>query len=156
MGAIGNDGAYFRHALARVVPALDETAQIKEAVTEFNNRFMDIYASQGAKRAVDTVPATVGMRHRLFKDAGFLWMGGRVLVYDIASLVIQSVKQDGPSSATVVVKEEWNFQYKNDKSWQSIADVRGTGALYRYKMVKQGGRWLVQKYEPVREGKKGA
>lgn len=125
-------------------------------MTEFNNRLMDIYASQGSQRAVETVPATVGMRHRLFKDAGFLWLGGRVLVYDIASLEITSVRQDGPASATVLVKEEWNFQYKNDKSWQSIADVRGTGSLFRYTLVKQGGRWLVQKYQPAREAKKGA
>lgn len=117
---------------------------------------MDIYASQGDKRALGTVPATVGMRHRLVKDAGFLWIGERVLVYDIASLDFRSVKRDGPVSATVIASEEWNYQYKNDKSWQQIADVRGTGSLVRYKLVKQHGQWLVQKCEPVKEEKKGA
>lgn len=154
-GLACNDAPYFRYAFSRLLPGLGESAAIETAVTDFNNRLMDIYASQGNKRAVETVPATVGMRHRLFKDAGFLWMGGRVLVYDIASLEIKSVTMNGPVSATVLASEEWNYQYKNDSSWKSIAEVRGTGSLFRYQLVRQGGRWLVQKYEPVREVKKG-
>lgn len=156
VGLLSGDAPYFRFALSRALPALDESAEIKAAVTDFNNRFMDIYASQGARSGIEETPATVGMRHRLVKDAGFLQMGERLLIYDIASLEIRNVKRDGPVSATVVAVEEWNFQYKNDKSWQHLADVRGTGALYRYTLVKQRGRWLVQKYEPVREGKSGA
>lgn len=156
VGLLSGDAPYFRFALSRALPALDETAEIKAAVTDFNNRFMDIYASQGAQRGIDHAPATVGMRHRLIKDAGFLQMGERVLIYDIAALEIRSVKRDGPVGATVVAAEDWNYQYKNDKSWQHLADVHGTGALYRYTLVQQQGDWLVQKYEPVREGKGGA
>jgi hypothetical protein len=155
VGLLSGEAAYFRYLLAKAIPALDESDGIKAAVTEFNNRFMDIYASQGNKRGVGAVPATVGIRHTLVKDAGSLWMGGRVLVYDIASLDFRSVKREGPLSATVLVNEEWNYQYKDEKSWKNVGDVHGTGSLYRYRMVKQGGTWLVQKSEPVREAKKG-
>lgn len=154
-GAIG-DSAYFRYGFARVVPALDETAQIKAAVTEFNNRLMDIYASEANKKAVFQIPATTAMRHRLVADAGFIGMGGRVLIWDIASLEVKSVKVESPGAATVIANEEWNYQYKSDRNYRNVADVHGTGGLYRYVVVKKGGKWLVHKYEPVREGKKGA
>lgn len=154
VGLASGDGPYFRYPLAKAIPALDETDQIKAAVTEFNNRFMDIYASQANKRGVGAVPATVGVRHSLVKDAGSLWMGGRVLVYDIASLDFRSVKREGALTATVLVSEEWNYQYKDEKSWKDIGDVHGTGSLFRYQLVKQGGKWLVQKSEPARETKK--
>lgn len=148
------DGAYFRYLVGKAVPALDESDRIKAAVTEFNNRFMDIYASQGSKRGIGAVPATVGIRHSLVTDAGSLWMGGQVLVYDIASLDFRSVKQEGPLSATVLVKEEWNYQYKDGKSYKDVGQLHGTGALLRYGLVQQGGKWLVQRYEPVREADK--
>ena len=149
------DGAYIRYLVGKAVPALDESERIKAAVTEFNNRFMDIYASQGAKRGIGAVPATVAMRHSLVTDSGSLWAGGKVLVYDIASLDFRSVQQDGPLSATVLVKEEWNYQYKDGKTYKEIGEVHGTGSLMRYRMVRQGGAWLVQKSEPVREAAKG-
>ncbi|WP_239027833.1 hypothetical protein [Geomonas subterranea] len=149
------DGAYFRYILGKVVPALDESERIKAAVTEFNNRFMDIYASQGNKRGIGAVPATVGMRHHLVTDAGALWVGGQVLVYDIASLEVRRVQQDGPLSATVLVKEEWNYQYKDGKSYKDVGQVHGTGSLLRYRLLQQGGKWLVQKCEPVRESDNG-
>lgn len=149
------DGAYFRYLLAKAVPSLGESGRIKAAVTEYNNRFMDIYASQGNKRGIGAVPATVGMRHSLVKDAGSLWMGGQVLVYDIASLDFRSIKQDRPLSATVLVKEEWNYQYKDGKSYKDAGKVHGTGSLLRYRLQQQGGKWLVQKCEPVRESDKG-
>lgn len=155
VGLASGDAPYFRYLLTKAIPALDENNQIKAAVTEFNNRFMDIYASQANKRGIGAVAATMGIRHSLVKDAGSLWMGGRVLVYDIASLDFRSVKQEGPLSATVLVSEEWNYQYKDEKTWKDVGDVHGTGSLYRYQLVKQGGKWLVQKSEPVREAKKG-
>lgn len=154
IGLFCGDAPYFRYLLSKAIPALDETERIKAAVTEFNNRFMDIYASQGNKRGVGAIPATVAVRHSLVKDAGSLWMGGRVLVYDIASLDFRGVKREEPLSATVLVSEEWNYQYKDEKSWKDVGEVRGTGSLYRYQVVKQGGRWLVHKFEPVREAKK--
>ncbi|WP_236015304.1 hypothetical protein [Geomonas anaerohicana] len=144
-----------RYLLARAVPSLGESDRIKVAVTEFNNRFMDIYASQGDKRGIGAVPATVAMRHSLVTDAGSLWIGGQVLVYDIASLDFRSVKQDGPLSATVLVKEEWNYQYKDGKTYKEVGQVHGTGALMRYRLVQQGGKWLVQACEPVRGSDKG-
>lgn len=155
IGLASGDAAYFLYPFAKAIPALDESDQIKAAVTEFNNRFMDIYASQGNKRGVGAVPAAVGVRHSLVKDAGSLWMGGQVLVYDIASLDFRSVKREGPLSATVLVHEEWNYQYKDGKSYKDVGQVRGTGSLLRYQMVRQGGKWLVQKTEPARETKKG-
>ncbi|MBU5615417.1 hypothetical protein KOL99_21095 [Geomonas sp. Red51] len=155
VGVACGDAAYYRFLLAKAVPSLDESERIKAAVTEFNNRFMDIYASQGDKRGIGAVPATVGVRHSLVKDSGALWMGGRVLVYDIASLDFRSVQQDGPLSATVLVKEEWNYQYKDGKTYKEVGQVHGTGSLMRYRMVRQGGAWLVQKCEPVREAVKG-
>ncbi|UPU36710.1 hypothetical protein M1B72_03100 [Geomonas paludis] len=148
------DGAYIRYLLGKAVPALDESERIKAAVTEFNNRFMDIYASQGDKRGIGAVPATVGMRHSLVTDSGSLWVGGQVLVYDIASLDFRSVQQDGPLSATVLVKEEWNYQYKDGKTYKDVGQVHGTESLMRYRLLQQGGRWLVQKSEPVRESGK--
>ncbi len=151
-----SDPPHFRYAFSRVLPGIAETGKVREAVTDFNNRLMDVYASQGVKRAADTIPATTGMRHRLFKDAGFLEMGGRVLVYDLASLEIRGVEMGGPLTATAVAREEWNYQYKNDRDWKSVADVRGTGSLFRYHLVRKGGKWLVLKYEPVRVGGKGA
>lgn len=151
------DGAYFRYLLGKAVPAVgaSESERIKAAVTEFNNRFMDIYASQGSKRGIGAVPSTVGMRHALVTDAGSLWIGGQVLVYDIASLEFRSVKQDGPLNATVLVKEEWNYQYKDGKSYKDVGQVHGTAALLRYRLLQQRGKWLVQKCEPVREADKG-
>lgn len=159
-GLASGDAPYFRYLLSKAFPTLDETDRIKGAVTDFNNRFMDVYASQGNRRGVGAIPATVAVRHSLVKDAGTLWMGGRVLVYDIASLDFLSVKREGAMSATVVVKEEWNYQYKDERSWKDVGGVHGTTSLLSYQLVQQGGRWLVQKSEPFRGGakevKKGA
>lgn len=149
------DGAYVRYLLGKAVPALDETDRIKAAVTEFNNRFMDIYASQGNKRGIGAVPATVGMRHSLVTDSGSLWVGGQVLVYDIASLEFRGVTQDGALNATVLAKEEWNYQYKDGKTYKEVGQVRGTESLMRYHLLQQDGKWLVHKCEPVREPGKG-
>lgn len=154
-GLVG-DLDYFRYALCRVAPGFDESARIKATVLEFNNRLMDVYASQGVQRAADPIPATTGMRHRLFKDAGFIGMGGKVLVYDLASLEVREVKRSGPFAATAVASEDWNYQYKNDMNWQSVGELHGTGALVRYHLVKQRGKWLVRMYEPIRGEKKGA
>jgi hypothetical protein len=151
-----SDPSYFRFAVSRVFPGVVERSKIEAAVTSFNNCFMDVYASEGSKRAGDLVPATMGMRHRLFKDAGFVGMGGRVLIYDLASLKIETVAMTGPLSATAIAREEWNYQYKNDRTWQSVAGLHGNEFHFRYLLVKQGGKWLVQKYEPVREVAKGA
>lgn len=156
VGFACGDAPYFRYALSRLIPALDETDEIKGVITEFNNRFMDIYASRGDKSGVGAIPATVGVRHSLVKDAGSLWMGGRVLVYDIAALDFRSVKRESPVKASAIVNEEWNYQYKDEKTYKDMGNVHGGGALFRYQLVKQGGRWLVQKFEPVREVKKGA
>lgn len=129
---------------------------MKEAVENFNRYFMDVYASGGSGKAIDAIPATRGMRHRLFKDAGYLGFGARVLVYDLASLEVEGVKLTGPRKAEAVTREEWNYQYKNDKNWKFVGDVRGTGAKYSYTLVKENGKWLVQRFSPVRKEAAGA
>ncbi len=145
------DRPFYSYALSRLIDNQNDSAPIREAVTAFNNYLMDIYASRGAAGSIDAIPATTAMRHRLFKDAGFIGIGGRVLVYDLASLAIEKVTRIGPVTAEVVTTEEWNYQYKDGTSWKPVSELHGIGVRFRYTLLQKKGIWMVHKYEPLRE-----
>jgi hypothetical protein len=155
-GGLALDGERLRYAFSHRWAIRYESEKIKRAVEEFNKYVMDVQAAEGSGRGIDSIPATTAMRHRLFKDAGSLKSAGRVLVFDQASLEIRQVTLKGPVTAEVLTDEAWNYQHKNAATWQAIGQVRGMDGRYRYELVKQEGRWLVQSYLPQREGKPGA
>jgi hypothetical protein len=147
------DRSEFSWALSRGAYRSDEQ-KVKQAVESFNRYLMDVYASGGSGKAIDEIPATKGMRHRIFKDAGYLNFGKKILVYDLASLEIDSVKLTGPRTAEATTREEWNYQYKQDKTYREIGKVWGGEGAYRYLLVKERGVWLVQRYIPLKQEKR--
>ena len=128
-----------------------EAERVKEAVLNFNSLYMDVYASEGSPETIDLIPATTEMRHRIFKDAGYLSYSDRILVYDMASIEIESVKQSGPFDAEAVTNEAWNYVYQDSETRKSISPIKGMDSRFRYRLIKKDGKWLVKSYVPVRE-----
>jgi hypothetical protein len=145
------DRAYFLFVLPLQKQKRVEVEDIKEAVLDFNRLFMDVYASEGSAETIDMIPATTEMRHRIFKDVGYLRFSGRVLVYDMATTEVDSVTQSGPFDAEALTNEAWNYVYQDIKTRKPITPIKGMDSRFRYRLIKQEGKWLVKSYVPVRE-----
>lgn len=142
------DSDNFFYALT--IDDIPEREKIKQTVMDFNKYFMDIYASQGSKQMIDSIPGTTEIRHRIYKDAGHLAFSGKVLVYDMASLTIENIRRTGPFHGELLTKEEWNYVYQDSTTRKTIAQIKGMEVQFRYFLIKKGGRWLVYRYNPVR------
>jgi hypothetical protein len=145
------DREYFLFVLPLQKQKRVEAEGIKEAVLTFNSLFMDVYASEGSPEMIDMIPATTEMRHRMFKDAGYLRFTDRVLVYDMASIEVERVTQSGPFDAEAVTYEEWNYVYQDGKTRKPVTPIKGMDSRFRYRLIKKDGKWLVKSYVPLRE-----
>jgi hypothetical protein len=138
------DRDHFRFALAGGKFSASEEALIKETVKHFNSLVADLSASMG-KTNSDDLPATKPMRHKLYMDTGVSAMAKQVLVYDLASLDILSVKWQDPRTAIVRTKEAWNYQYRNAENKAELDIIKGMDDEFRYVLLKQKGKWLVHR-----------
>lgn len=142
------DRPHVLHALGRN-PGLEKKS-VADTVEAFNRYYMDVYAAGGSKKMIDLIPASKEMRHRIYKDVGYLDAGGRVLIYDLASLKIEEVRMEYPFLAEAVAVEAWNYAYRDATTRRPLTQAKGMDAAFKYFLKKSGGRWMVYRYKPVR------
>ncbi len=128
-----------------------EQAAVTETLEFFNQMFMDVYASGGSSLLLDQIPADTEMRHRMFKDVGYMKQNGVVLVHDSATFEVESVKINGPDTAEAIISDEWNYQFKDIRTRKAVSDLSGSGGKFRYELAYRGGGWIVTGYAPVFE-----
>ncbi len=151
--AAGLAGVLAFAATARVLdPALlagraplskaDDVA-IREAVGTFNRIYEDFYASGGQPNLIDELPATRSVKHRIFRDIGFIRDEGLVQVQDLASATVREVLPAGPGEASALVFEEWNYVLQRSADRAPKSELKGTGQWFRYRLRKDAGRWII-------------
>lgn len=132
-------------------PPLDaeERARVTEALVAFQRAYEDFYASGGAPAMLDAFPATKPVKHLVFRDLGYLKDVGLVMVQDLATATLDRIERTGRDTAEAWVFEEWNYGLQRVDDRRPITRVRGLGQGFRYRLVRSGGRWLVDAWDPV-------
>jgi hypothetical protein len=119
-----------------------------DAVVRFNRIYQDFYASGGVPSLLDDFPATTAVRHGVFRDLGYLVDGGYALVLDLAEADLREIAPDGPQGAQVLVYESWNYEYQRRSDRRPAFEWKGVGQGFRYRLRRQGGRWVVASWSP--------
>lgn len=126
-----------------------EISSVKEAVREYNRIFSDLYASNGVTTRLDDFPASIQLRHELYRNLGALRQKNLVLVYDMATLVFVDVQITSPETAEVTTHEEWNYVYQEALTRETAEPIKGMSQGFTYSMVKRNGKWSVMSYIPA-------
>ena len=105
--------------------------------------YQDFFASGGNPAMLGQFPASAGVKHRIFRDVGFLRDEGLVMVQDLASATTLSAVQAGPDTAEVVLFEEWNWIFQREADRSPASNEKGLGQGFRYVLTREGGRWIV-------------
>jgi hypothetical protein len=105
--------------------------------------YQDIFASGGRPDLIDAFPATRDVKHRVFRDIGFVRTAGLVHVQDLASATVVEVARTGRGSAEVLVYEEWNHLLQRQDDRAPASPLKGMGQGFRYRLGIVDGRWLV-------------
>jgi hypothetical protein len=112
--------------------------------------YADFFASGGAAALLDEFPATRGVKHRIFRDIGFLRDRGVLQIQDLADAIPVRVERMEEGTVEAVVYEEWNYlvQYAADR--RPASEVLGLGGGFRYLLSRDAsGRWTITSWEPV-------
>lgn len=124
--------------------------RIAQAVRDFNDYYMIVHSGQGSREMVDLIPASTEMRHRIFKDVGFLDFSGRKLVYDLFDLKVDSLELTSPFRAEADLTEQWNYVYQDNVTRLPVSEIKAADGRFRYFLAKMNGRWKVYDYRPLR------
>lgn len=143
---------------ARLFPApayepLSEEEQqwVLGALSDFQRVYKDFFVTAGGIAMLDACPATTEVKHRVFRDIGFLRDAGLVLVQDLAQVTVLDVRRAGAARAEVRVYEQWNYAYRRLADNTPATQVRGLGQALRYTLRREGRRWLVAGWVPEDE-----
>lgn len=121
--------------------------EILGAIHDYQVAYQDFYATSGDAALLDAVPATKAAKHQIFRDIGFLRGANLVLVQDLASNTLLEAAMVAPGAAEVLVFEEWNWLLQRRPDRKVVSQVRGFGQGFRYRIVREGGRWVVASWE---------
>ncbi len=124
----------------------DEPA-ILGAVNDYQRACQDFYATAGDTALLDAVPASKAVKHEIFRDIGFLRDSKLVLAEDLASLTLLDATMVAPGAAEVRVFEEWNWTLQRAADRKLATEVKGLGQGFRYRVGREGGRWVVASWE---------
>jgi hypothetical protein len=133
---------------ARTALSPDEEAEVLGALVDFHRVYEDFFATGGRPDLLDAVPATTAAKHQVFRDLGFVRDAGLVLVQDLARATVLEAHATGPDAAEVVVFEEWNYEFQRAADRTAVAGAKGLGQGFRYRLRREGGRWLVAGWDP--------
>jgi len=121
--------------------------EIEKTVKLYNKILSDFYASGGNPSLINHMPATKQIKHEVFRDLGYVKGVEKILVYDMASITTHRIRLTGPGRAEAQFYEEWNYLYQNLDRSPKTRPI-GFGRGFRYHLVKEQGRWLVQDWDP--------
>ncbi len=126
-----------------------EREEILAALDVARRIYADFFASGGAPALLDEFPATKAVKHRVFRDIGFLRERGLVQVHDLATAIPVRLERTGEDTAEAVVYEEWNYLLQRGSDRAPLSEVKGMGSGFRYGMRRTpGGRWVVASWAP--------
>ncbi len=123
--------------------------EIKDTIKKYNKIFTDLYASQGGITMLDEFPASVVLKHEIYRDIDFLGSQNLLIVYDMADSTFMDIKILSPYYAIVDLYEEWNYVYQDNISRRIKSPVKGMGRGFRYHLKKIKGRWIVFDTETI-------
>lgn len=139
----------FKKSLILQVLSGTERKTLEDTVILYNKIFIDLYASDGQTLRLDDFPASVVLKHELYRDLDFLRARGLLLVYDMASISFVNIKKTSPFTAEMDVFEEWNYVYQKNPSREIVSPMKGMGQGFRYLLKKQKNRWIVVEILPL-------
>ncbi len=126
-----------------------ERSEVIGTVRDFERYYADFFASGGDPLHVGDIPASTPVKHQLFRDLGFVRESGLVLVQDLATFEPRDAVRTGPTTAEVLVAEEWNYAYQRAADRVPAARLTGMGRGFRYALERvDGGRWVVVAWWP--------
>jgi hypothetical protein len=152
--------AAFWGVAARVDPALagtrrgplplpePERGEVLRVLRLYQQILADFHASGGVPTLLDDFPATKGVRHRVFREIGFLRDRGLVQVLDLADAIPISAERTSDGSVEVVLFEEWNWTLQRAADRKLLTEVKGFGQGFRYGLVRERGGWVVAWWRP--------
>lgn len=132
----------------RELPAA-EKQNIVATIRSYNLILSDFYASGGVHSLLDQFPANKAVKHGIFRDLGYIKSADRILVYDHASLNPKKITLTAPGKAEALFFEEWNYMYQSIADRKPLSLPRGFGQWYRYALVREQGKWIVDGWDPV-------
>jgi hypothetical protein len=128
---------------------VEEEASVRQTVLLYNKILTDLYASDGQTLRLNDFPASVILKHELYRDLDFLRSRGLLIIYDMADLTFMKLKMRSPFLADVEVYEEWNYIYQKNPSRKIASSIKGFGQGFRYILKRQKTGWLVIEVIPV-------
>ncbi|HPR63304.1 MAG TPA: hypothetical protein PK014_03710 [Thermoanaerobaculia bacterium] len=126
--------------------------ELEDTVTLFNKIYEDFYATNGNPAMIDVLPASKMVKHRIFKDIGYLRDRSLYCVHDLAAFRVVSVKpdrDDGGDVAEVVTEEAWSYRYVNLAGGQTGSPLRGIRLSFRYDCRRTPEGWIIEGWDPV-------
>ncbi len=133
---------------ARPPLAPEDAAGVLGALVDFQRIYQDFFATGGVPALLDEFPATKEVKHQLFRDIGFVRDAGLVLVQDLATATLVEVERTGEDRAEALTYEEWNWVFQRAADRVPSSEIKGLGQGFRYRLRKDGGRWIVTAWEP--------
>lgn len=111
--------------------------------------YADFFSSGGAPALLDDFPATKAVKHRIFRDIGFLRDRGLLQIQDLAEAIPMRLVRTGEETAEALVYEEWNWMLQRAADRAPVTTVKGMGGGFRYVLRHApDGRWVVASWEP--------
>ncbi len=126
-----------------------QIAEIIKTLNFYNKVLIDFYASDGKPFLLNKFPGSIMLRHHTFRDIGFLQAHNRVIVYDMAEVIPVNIEITGPTTATAIVLERWNYIYQKRQDRSLVSSIKGMGRGFKYYMLRVVDHWIIQDYEPV-------
>lgn len=140
------DGGLLPRAYPAPVSRSDEAA-ILGAVHDYQRAYQDFYATGGNPALLDAVPASKPAKHQIFRDIGFLRDSRLLLIQDLASVTLLETRMVARDAAEVLVFEEWNWALQRAADRSMVSEVSGLGQGFRYRVGREGGRWVVASWD---------
>lgn len=142
------DGEAVTRRFPRPLSARDR-GEIEDVLAEYRSIYQDLYATGGQPDMLNLFPATAPVKHRIFRDIGFLRDAGLVHVQDLAGARVVEATAIGPGVAAAVVEEEWNAQIQRADDRVPVAPLRGLSQAFRYTLVRVDGKWVIAAWDLV-------
>jgi hypothetical protein len=127
-----------------------ERREVVDTIALANRIQSDFYASGGAPALLDEFPATKGIKHRVFREIGFLRDRGLVQVLDLADQLPLRAERTPDGGAEVLQYEDWNYLVQRAEDRAPATELRGMSGGFRYGLRREAGRWIIVSWEPER------
>jgi hypothetical protein len=122
--------------------------QVVEAVRLYNRVSAAFYGTAGDTAGLDFIPAAPFLKRRLFKDISTLKADGLLMVFDLDSHRVVTVRFHRPDMAEAVTEEVWAMALQDVETREPASTVKARKVRARYVLhhgaLRPGDeRWFV-------------